>query len=201
MNEDLEKKVLQETGVSGAALGALSGAAIGAAAGVATEGAESLLGGRKFDAERAKEKALVGGIAGGVTGGYIGYQKGRREGEKLVSAAMSRDNVNNLLKGAQAYNDGLKKYNAGLRSKIAAAKKEPDASRRKSLKSLEREAKGQLVNADNRIAMRSKGAGNLKWDLKQRQAYNRTVESLTTQRNSLQKQVDTLAKLRTEGVY
>ncbi len=202
MTSDLEKKVLMETGVSGAAIGVISGAATGAAAGVLAEGIGSVIQGRQFNSENAKRNATVGAVAGGVTGGVIGYQQGVKQGEQLVSAAMSRDNVNNLLKGARAYNSGLRSYNAGLRTRITAAKKEPDATKRKpTYVSLEREAKSQLNNANDRIAERNKAIGNVKWDGDQRQEYKSTIEPLTAQRDSLKKQVDTLARLRTEGVY
>ena len=202
MTSDLEKKVLMETGVSGAAGGAIVGAGIGAFAGVAAEVIDSVIGRRNFDRENAKGNATVGAVAGGVTGGVIGYQQGRKQGEQLVSAAMSRDNVNNLLKGARAYNNGLKSYNSELRTRIATAKKDPDVAKRMATYvSLEREAKSQLNNANDRIAERSKAAGNVIWDGGQRREYKSTIEPLTAQRDSLKKQVDMLARLRTEGVY
>jgi hypothetical protein len=202
MTEDLEKRVLRETGVSGAAIGALTGASIGAMGGLANEGWSALIEGRPFDKERAKRDATIGAYAGGVTGGYIGYQQGRREGEQLIVAAMSRDNIDQLLRGARAYNAGLRNYNAGLRTKISAARKESDAAKRKaSYGKLQREANAQLNDANDRVAQRWNAGGNQKWDQDQRSNYRETVRPLVAQRDALKEQVDTLARLRSEGTY
>jgi hypothetical protein len=202
MTEDLEKQVLRETGVSGAAIGALAGAGIGAFLGIAEEGFEAALQGRPINKKQAEQNAWTDAIAGGVTGGFIGYQQGRRQGEQLVAAAMSRDNVNRLLQGALDYNSGLRQYNTGLSNKIAAAKKEPDATKRKATyRKLQSEANAQLNDANDRVAQRWSAGGNQKWDQDQRSKYRETVRPLVAQRDALKEQVDTLARLRSEGTY
>jgi len=202
MTEDVESKVMKETGISGAVIGAAAGAAAGIVFGVAAEAARSRLAGQNFNVENAKRNALVLGVAGMAAGGQIGYSEGQKQGEKLVVKAMDRDSVETLLKGARAYNKGLQTYNTKLRSRIAAARNASDvATRRSGYKSLESEAKSQLDNANQRIAERKKAVGNQAWAASQRKDYKDTIGPLAAQRNSLQKQVDLLAKLRTEGVY
>lgn len=185
MTADLEAQVLAETGLSGAAIGFAIGGITGALPGL-TNG--------NFDLGQF----LSGGVAGAAVGGRIG----KEQGEKVIAQAMSRDNSYRLLQGARAYNNGLREYNAGLRNKVAVAKKESDAKKReKNYDELLREASGQLEDANARVALRSNAGANQEWDATQRSQYRETIAPLVAQRDSLKRQVDTLARLRSEGMY
>jgi hypothetical protein len=190
---DWKKKVLRETGVSGALIGVAAGAATGAATGALLARSQGL---------DMKRGAIVGAIVGAAAGGTIGYHRGKQQGEKVVAKAMSRDTINSLLRGAKAYNQGLVNYNRELTTKISAARKEADPNtQKKRYKSLEMEARGMLGDADSRVKERKKAANNPQWDSNQRKQYANTISPLTTQRNALAKQVENLTRLRTEGVY
>jgi hypothetical protein len=147
MTADLEAKVLKETGISGAAIGAVAGALVG---GLAMMGAAAASG---ASAEEALALGVVGAVAGGTAGGIGGYQEGKKKGQQVVAQAMTRDQVRQLVQGAREYNVRLAKNNATLRTALQRAKTTGD---KKTLGTIRKEGTKELKILDQRLANREK---------------------------------------------
>ena len=180
MSSDLEAQVLRETGISGAATGALSGAALAGGSAFAV----SLLSGAST--EKAATNAAVAGAAGGVVGGVAGYGEGKRRGQAMVNQAISRDKAQELLKGARAYNTYLQDVNSKLKSALAKASAESDPKTKAALlKQVRSEGQAELKFADQRIGNRKK-ASQSNWEsTSDKSQYNSEIEKLVTRRNLL----------------
>jgi len=180
MSSDLEARVLRETGISGAATGALSGAALagGTAFGV------SLLSGAST--KQAATNAAVAGAAGGVAGGVAGYGEGKRRGQAMVNQAISRDKAQELLKGARSYNTYLQNVNSKLKSALAKASAENDPKAKTTLlKQVRAEGQAELKFADQRIGDRKK-ASQSNWESSaDKSQYNSEIQNLVARRDSL----------------
>lgn len=157
MTSDLEAQVMKETGISGAAIGALVG---GLTAGGATFLAMTAAG---HNAQDALVGAAIGGAAGAVGGGVVGYQQGKKEGQKLVAQAMTRDQVAQYIQGARAYNKHLAKTNSTLSSALQRAKSEND---KKTLGLVKKEGAKELKDLNARIANREKAIAQAGWPTK-----------------------------------
>ena len=157
MSSDLEAQVLKETGMSGAAIGALVG---GLATGGATFLAMTASGAKP---EEALVGAAIGGAAGAVGGGMVGYQKGKEQGQKLVAQAMTRDQVAKYLEGARAYNKHLAQTNSTLKAALQRAKSQND---KKTLGLVKKEGARELKDLDTRIASREKAIAQAGWPTK-----------------------------------
>ncbi len=157
MTSDLEAQVMKETGISGAAMGALIG---GLATGGATFLAMTAAGAKP---EEALIGAAIGGAAGAVGGGMVGYQKGKEQGQKLVAQAMTRDQVAKYIEGARAYNKHLAQTNATLSAALQRAKSQND---KKTLGLVKKESARELKDLDSRIANREKAIAQAGWPTK-----------------------------------
>ncbi len=165
MTSDLEAQVLKETGISGAAVGALVG---GLAAGGATFLAMTAAGHKPED---ALVGAAIGGTVGAVGGGMAGYQQGKKEGQKLVAQAMTRDQVAKYLEGARAYNKHLAQTNSTLSAALQRAKSQND---KKTLGLVKKEGARELKDLDARIANREKALAQAGWPTKSDKAQYQT---------------------------
>lgn len=185
MTSDLEAQVMKETGISGAAIGALVG---GLATGGATFLAMTAAGAKP---EEALIGAAIGGAAGAVGGGMAGYQHGKKEGQKLVAQAMTRDQVAKYLEGARAYNKHLAQTNSTLSAALQRAKSQND---KKTLGLVKKESARELKDLDARIANREKAIAQAGWptkadkskyqaELNQAKAYKAQLVKIANQAN------------------
>lgn len=157
MDSDLEAQVLKETGISGAAIGALVG-------GLTTGGATFLaMTAAGHNAQDALVGAAIGGAAGAVGGGMVGYQEGKKKGQKLVAQAMTRDQVAKYIQGARAYNKQLAQNNATLSAALQRAKANKDP---KTLALVKKEGARELKELNSRIANREKALARAGWPSK-----------------------------------
>jgi hypothetical protein len=199
MTVDLEKKVLRETSLSGAAIGAVAGAAGGA---ILAGGITAIAGG---SSEQIAANATAGAIGGGIGGGYTGYKKGQQKGQQMVAASMTRDQARELVKGARAHNQQLISYNNGLRSKINSVNKFSDPKQKKlAYKSLAKQTNAQIKDTDKLLATRKKALQSDKWakgtDAEKSQ-YRALTKDLETQRSALASYSAQLSKLEQSVVY
>lgn len=193
MSEDLEARVLRETGLSGAAIGGLGGALVGfgSAFVIATVAGAS--------PTQAALIGTAGAVAGGVAGGVGGYYQGKKQGQKIVSSAMSRDNLQKLLNGAKAYNARLSKVNAQLKEELAELKAEaPSPQRAKTNALVSRLAIKEINEANKRIAQREKALNNPAWDNSQKQQYKQELTRLVGERDTLVRIKEASAKLSSQ---
>jgi hypothetical protein len=196
MNSDLEKKVLNETGLSGMFIGA----AAGAAAGAVLNGVLAKLAGG--DTNQVRTAAVEGAVVGGTLGACAGWQKGHAEGGRIVANAMDRDHLSKLLMGAKAQNRYLASYNAGLRDQIAKASRNPDPKERKAAYAgLRDEGNKQLKKTDSRIAMRDKALNNKEWVSNQKLAYRSERNDMVAKRSELVASINKASRLEQEVVF
>ena len=176
MDFDLEKRVMWETKLSGAATGAVGGAVIGLLVGVTVSAATGGM------LNHTQQGGLIGGTAaaGAVAGGIFGYQKGKEKGEKIVASAKEKDLYKRLVQGAKEYNSKIASYNSGLRKQLADAKKTKD---KKKLTALKKEANNKLANVSSRLQDRSNLLEKIQPD--SRSPYARTVPELKTEQAKL----------------
>ena len=188
MSADLEAKVLKETGISGAAIGAVGGALVG---GLATMGAARAAG---ASAEEALILGAIGAVAGGTAGGMAGYQVGKKQGEKVVAQAMTRDQVAKYLQGAKAYNDHLAQVNTTLKTQLNSARQiEKPNIRKTRLAQIDKAARTELKDVDKRLALREKAVDNLNWGNKSDEAvYRQRAIQLKAQRAALVESINQL---------
>jgi hypothetical protein len=157
MSADLEARVMRETGISGAAIGAASGALL---AGGSAFGLSMLSG---ASAEQSAKTAAVAGAAGAVAGGVAGYGEGKRQGRAMVGQALNRDQAQQLLQGAKQYNRHLAKVNSALKQALLKASSEKNAqTRSQQLKQIQIEANSEIKLSEARIKEREK-ALNSDW--------------------------------------
>lgn len=199
MNQDLEKKVLQETGLSGMAVGAVvGGVATGAALALLTKAA----GGNE---EQVKRAAIAGFAAGAVGGGMKGYQEGQKKGQQMVGSAMSRDQAKQLVKGAKAHNQQLASYNSGLRKKIASVKQFSDPKEKKlAYNTLAKQTDKMIKDADKKIEIRNKALESDKWAKNsgsEKSQYRGLTNDMVKERNSLTSYSAQVSKLEQSVVY
>lgn len=181
MSSDLEAQVMKETGISGAAMGALIG-------GLTTGGATFLaMTAAGHNAQDALVGAAIGGAAGAVGGGMVGYQQGKKAGQKLVKQAMTRDQVAQYIKGAREYNKHLAQTNQTLSAALQRAKSTKDA---KTLGLVKKEGARELKDLNARIANREKAIAQAGWPSKSDKAqYQAQLAQAKTERARLAKLV------------
>jgi len=187
MDDGLEKKVLRQTGLTGAAAGFITGAAVGillAAVQISLE--EQRLGRKLTDSERSVYVAEATAIA--LAGGVFGWHKGQQKGAKVVATAKDRDNLKQLVQGAKNHNAYLANYNSNLRREIASAAAAKD---KKRLQALGKEASTMLKNEDKTIATRT--ASSNKLPPAYRSGYQSTINPLVKERNELATTISKLA--------
>lgn len=187
IDDGLERKVLQQTGLSGAVGGFLVGAAAGillASLQIALE--EQRLGRKLTDRERAIYVAQATAMA--MAGGIFGWHKGREKGAKVVATAKDRDRLAQLVKGAKNYNAHLDDYNSVLRKEATLAKVSNDKSR---LRALGKEATYKIKTVNKTIADRTKSVNNLPPDF--RGGYKATLAPLIRERDELQAAIQNIA--------
>lgn len=199
MNQDLEKKVLRETGISGAAIGAAAGAATGAI----LAGAITAIAGGSSD--QITKNALIGAGVGAAGGAVKGYQEGQDKGQQMVAASMTRDQARQLVQGAKAHNRQLANYNNGLRSKINSVKQFSDQKEKKlAYRALARQTNGQIKDADMLIETRKKALQSDKWakdTSNEKEQYRALTKELETQRSALASYSTQLSQLEQSVVY
>jgi len=181
MSADLEAKVMKETGISGAAIGALVG-------GLATGGATFLaMTAAGANPQEALIGAAIGGAAGAVGGGMVGYDKGKKAGQKLVAEAMTRDQVAQYIKGARDYNTRLTQTNQTLSAALQRAK---STNNKKTLVQVQKEGAKELKNLNARIANREKAIAQAVWPTKADKAqYQAQLAQAKLERSKLVKLV------------
>lgn len=187
MDDGLERKVLKQTGLSGAVGGFLVGAGAGillASVQIALE--EQRLGRKLTDRERAVYVAQAAAMA--MAGGIFGWHKGREKGAKVVATANDRDKLAQLVKGAKNYNAHIDNYNSVLRNETALAKVANDKSR---LRGLSKEASYKMKTVDKTIADRTKSINNLPPNY--RSDYKATLAPLIRERDELQSAIQNIA--------
>lgn len=199
MSVDLEKKVLQETGVSGMAVGAVvGGVATGAALALLTKAA----GGNE---EQVKRAAIAGFAVGAVGGGIKGYQEGQKKGQQMVASSMTRDQAKQLVKGARAHNQQLASYNSGLRKKIASVKQFSDPKEKKlAYTTLAKQTDKMIKDADRKIETRNKALKSDKWAKNtgsEKSQYRGLTNDMVKERNSLAYYSTQVSKLEQSVVY
>lgn len=190
MSADLEAQVLKETGVSGAAIGAIGGALVG---GLATMAAARAAG---ASAEEALILGAIGAVAGGTAGGMGGYQEGKKRGQQVVAEAMTRDQVAKYLQGAKAYNERLAQSNALLKSEVNNARQiQKPAVRKARLAKIDKAARTELKDVDKRLAQREKAADNLNFGSKSDEAvYKKRLTELKAQRTVLVNTINSISE-------
>jgi hypothetical protein len=187
MTEDLEAKVLKETGISGAVVGAIVG---GAAVGGLTFLALSASG---ASVEEALIAGAVAGVVGATAGGMGGYQAGKRQGQKVVLQAMDRDQVAMYLEGARQYNLQMAKNNEILSKELKSISQLTNQKERKSRSArASKTAKAELKAADKRVEQREKAIEGLAWEDNDVAVYKRELQELKVQRDQLR---NTIVKL------
>ena len=180
MSSDLEAQVLRETGISGAATGALAGAALAGGSAFAV----SLLSGAST--QQAATNAAVAGTVGGVAGGVAGYQEGKKKGQAMVNQAISRDQAQRLLQGAKSYNRHLANVNSSLRTALKnSAAASDSAARKSSLEQVASEANAELTVADKRLNDRKKAIQREWASASDKSQFNAETKRLTAYRNEL----------------
>ena len=179
MSADLEAQVMKETGISGALVGALVG-------GVATGGLTYLaMVSSGASSEQALTGAAIAGTAGAVGGGVAGYQKGKKDGQKLVATAMTRDQVAKFIEGARVYNKHLAQTNSTLRTALQRAKTSKDKS---TLALVKKESGNELKDLDKRIANRQQAINKAGWPTKSdKSKYASELAAAKAQRATLAK--------------
>ncbi len=181
MSEDLEKRVLKETGLSGALIGGIGGVALGFGTGFL---AATIAG---ADPTTAVLTGAGTAVAGGVAGGVGGYYTGKRQGEKIVATAMDRDNLSQLLKGARDYNARLKSVNTQLQRELRVLQSsEAGKSKTRTSLQISRLAAQEINEANKRIAQREAAINNPAWDNSQKTQYRKELNTLVAERNTLQ---------------
>ncbi|MCB1129567.1 MAG: hypothetical protein KDN05_00460 [Verrucomicrobiae bacterium] len=199
MSVDLEKKVLQETGLSGALIGAAAGAVIG---GALAGGLTAAAGG---NSEQIKRNALIGAGLGAAGGGVKGYQEGQKKGQQMVTASMTRDKARQLVKGARAHNQELASFNSALRKKIASVKQFSDPKEKKlAYRTLASQANKKIKEADKLIETRKKALESDKWAKgtgSEKSQYRGLTNEAVNTRNTMASYSAQLAKLDQSVVY
>ena len=196
MTQDLEKKVLMETKVSGAAIGATVGAVAGA---VVLGGLVAALGG---DGDAITKAAVAGGVIGAVAGGAEGAKKGEQKGKAVVGKGLSRDQLRQLASAAREQNERLASFNADLKRQIGKAGKEPDPKLKKAAyASLRNQGKRHLDEANERLAMRQKALESKNWPDSQKGDYRAQMTQLSRERDSLVRTINQAAALEQAVVY
>jgi hypothetical protein len=150
MDPGLERKVLRETGLSGALLGVVTGAAIGIGA--------ALLVGAITGQQPNTGQMVAAGVMGATAGGIFGWHKGKEKGGKVLATAKDRDHLKQLALGARQYNAHIDNYNTNLRRDIASAKSSKDQTR---LLALSKAASAKLSQVDKTITVRQTSINNL----------------------------------------
>lgn len=187
MDDGLERKVLRQTGLTGAAAGFLVGAAAGILlAAVQISLAEQSLGRKLTDQERSIYVAEATALA--FAGGVFGWHKGQQKGAKVVATAKDRDNLKQLVQGAKNHNAYMANYNDNLRREIASATASKD---KKRLHDLGKEASAMLKSEDKTIANRTSSSSKLPPSY--RGGYQNTINPLIQERNELDAAVKKIA--------
>lgn len=199
MSVDLEKKVLNETKFSGAAIGAAAGAAAG---GLLLAVATKAAGGSD---EQVKKALISGAVLGGAAGGVKGYKEGEKKGQQIVSKGMTRDQARELVKGARAHNQQLASFNSGLKKKIASVRQFSDPKEKKvAYKTLASQTDKTVKEADKLIATRKKALESERWaknSYSERSQYRTLTNEMVNERNSLADQLAQVSKLEQSLVY
>ena len=181
MNSDLEGRVMRETGISGAVVGGLAGGA--GAGGLAFVTAVAT----GSSAENAGIAAAIAGGSGALVGGVVGAQEGRKKGEKIVAQALSRDQIQNYIQGAKAYNQRIAQDNESIKSQINQIAQNSDVkSRKPQYYKLKVVTEGEMKTVDNRINERQKALSQLDWDSADKGQYAAELNSLKIERKKLQ---------------
>ena len=189
MSADLEKKVLRETGLSGAVIGGV----VGGITGALVMGIDARM--RGLSPEETQKRIAIGATAGAVGGGVIGYNQGRQKGGEMVAKSIGRDRLNQLLAGAQAQNQHLASFNAGLKDQIAKAGRISDPKeKRAAYSSLRKQSNRELSEANSRIELRNKALQNPRFSNQERNAYQSKRNDLVNKRNSLEESINQIAK-------
>lgn len=199
MNQDLEKKVLQETGLSGMAVGAVVG---GLATGAAVALLTKVAGGNE---EQVKRAAIAGFAAGAVGGGVKGYQEGQKKGQQMVGSVMTRDQARQLVKGAKSHNQQLASYNSRLKEKIASVKQFSDPKEKKlAYSTLKKQTDKMIKDADKKIETRNTALKSDKWAKgtgSEMSQYRGLTNDMVSERNALETYSTQLSKLEQSVVY
>lgn len=199
MSQDLEKKVLRETGLSGMAIGAIvGGIVVGGLSAVAVKAA----GG---SSQQVKNAATAGFVAGAVGGGIKGHQEGQKKGQQTVAASMTRDQARQLVKGARAHNQELASFNSGLRKKIASVKQFSDPKEKKlAYQTLKKQTDNKIRDTDSKIKLRNDALKSDKWAKgtgSEKSQYSGLTNEMVSQRNALASYSAQLSKLETTTYY
>jgi len=193
MTEDLEKKVLSENRLSGAALGALGGAVAGAGAGALIAVASG---------QDPRKGAIAGGIAGLVGGGIVGANEGDKKGKQIVATSLGRDNLRKLTQAAREQNARTARFNSELRRQIDTASKEPDPKLRKqALDSLAAQGKSEYKQVEKRLNMRNEALNNPQWNNNEKSEYKAATKSLESESRLLLASVERASKLSQATVF
>jgi hypothetical protein len=180
MDPGLEARVLKQTGLSGAAVGALTGAAVGMGA--------TLLAGGLTGRQPTSQQLVMAGVVGATAGGIFGWHKGQQKGAAVVATAKDRDNLKQLVQGATQYNAHLASYNASLRREVASAKSGND---KKRLLALNKEASAKLATVNKTLSVRTKSVNNLPPNY--RGGYANTLGPLKQEKRELEAAISNIA--------
>ncbi len=190
MNQDLEARVLRETGLSGGVIGGVLGGIGGFGLGVLVIALDQAAGGHMSDQQRTG--LLIGTTTlGAGLGAKYGVQKGRQQGQKLTQAAQQKKSLSELVSGARQYNSKLEQQNDNLRSRIATAKRAKD---KKQLAVLKGEASSNLKEVNSRLGERQHAVGKLgKTDPAASSNYARTMPKLQQEKTKLESSIRDIA--------
>jgi len=182
MTQDLEEEVLRQTKFTGAAIGI----GVGALTGALVAGIDANL--RGLNEEQARDNVVGGAIAGGAAGGYFGYRQGEKKGNEIVAKSLHRDQLRQLNKSAQAYNDNASQFNSALRKKMNQTKSISDPKEKKAMyKSLLGQSDKKARDMDSRIAQRKSAIYNRNWNDSQKDILDDELTELIRYRGQLQK--------------
>ena len=182
MTQDLEVKVLSQTKFTGAAIGA----GVGALTGALVAGIDANL--RGLNEEQTGRNIVGGAVAGGAAGGYIGYRQGEKKGNEIVAKSLQRDQLRQLNKSAQAYNDNASQFNSALRRKMNQTKSISDPKEKRAMyKALMGQGDQKSRDMNSRIAQREIAKKNRNWDENQKGTLSNELDELKRYRDQLQK--------------
>lgn len=187
MTEDLELKVLKQTGLSGTVIGGLAGGAAGFGLGLLLVTVESAAGVQRSDQERARIVAATT-MAGAAAGGIFGYNKGQQKGRQVVASAKEKNQLSSMVKGAREYNARMAAENQSLRKRVAIAKTSKD---KKQLATLKKEAEANLADANARLKTRQKALEKTQPDF--RSGYASTLPVLKQEKAKLESTIKNIA--------
>jgi outer membrane lipoprotein SlyB len=189
MTQDLEIKVLRQTKFTGAAIGV----GVGALTGALVAGIDANL--RGLNEEQTRRNIASGAVAGGAAGGYIGYRQGEKKGNEVVAKSLQRDQLRQLNKSAQAYNDNASQFNSALRRKMNQTKSISDPKEKKAMyKALLGQGDKKARDVNSRIAQRQNAIQNRNWNDNQKGTLNSELAELTRYRDQLNRTNEELTK-------